>query len=905
YTLESRKVPEITREEVVKKYREFIDYATGEPMYGNAVKRLADIELESAEQDNMLDDPKRAEIGRRKMEAAVRMYLTYLDTYPHRENTDLILYQLAKAYELIGDHLNTLKILTRLVDDHPHSRHFVESQFRRGEMLFVLRKYRSAEKAYQQIIQQSSSSVFYEKSLYKYGWSLFKQSKYEGGLNAFFKLLDIKANNQLLLASGPAKDLSRAESDIQTDTIRGVSLSFSYIDGAKGIKKYFAKYGNREYEPVIYRALAKTFESKERFKDAADTYLAYGEHYPNSELAPVMHQDAIEVYKKSNLPTLQLATKEQFINKYNINSRYWNTHKPEQQAKLKPLLQKHLAELAQHYHAVARKTQKKNQKLESYRKAIAWYDTYIKAFPTEANTVKINFLLAEAYNETRQYNRAVVEFEKAAYDYPQHPKSAESAYAALLTYTKLIKLNLKNKTALADLRKKNTISALRFGERFPHDQRLASVLSNTAEQLYTMRDYPAAIATAERVLVASNKNKKLDLVAYSIIGHAKFDQKDYVGAETAYSKLLAIKVKRTKHHKKIESRLAASIYKQGEKSKADGDLKMAAHHFLRLSHATPNSTMRINAEYDAATVLIEQKDFKKAEDVLNKFRRRYPKQKKLQLGVTEKLAYIFSQTGQKLKAAKEIERMASLPGKNTAYRQARLWEAAGLYQDSGQGKKAATIYKNYIKKFPRKYPESIEARYQLAMYYKSAKQPREQIYWLKETIQAEKQAKTANTDRTRFLAAQATLTMAYPLMASYRKTPLKIPLKKSLKKKKRLMEKTILAYKNAMKYKVADVSTSATYHIAEVYHDFSRSLMKSQRPKGLSAIEKEQYNLLLEEQAFPFEEKAIDIHIANTEFVKQGIYDKWVKNSLKQLEELQPIRYAKTEKSEPYVEAIH
>lgn len=119
------------------------------------------------------------------------------------------------------------------------------------------------------------------------------------------------------------------------------------------------------------------------------------------------------------------------------------------------------------------------------------------------------------------------------------------------------------------------------------------------------------------------------------------------------------------------------------------------------------------------------------------------------------------------------------------------------------------------------------------------------------------------------------------------------------------MEKTIHAYQRAMNYRVADVTTSATYHIAEIYHDFSRSLLKSQRPKGLSAEEQEQYDILLEEQAFPFEEKAITIHSSNIKHTKDGVYDKWIKRSLKQLSELQPIRYAKFEKGESYAEDLH
>ena len=114
------------------------------------------------------------------------------------------------------------------------------------------------------------------------------------------------------------------------------------------------------------------------------------------------------------------------------------------------------------------------------------------------------------------------------------------------------------------------------------------------------------------------------------------------------------------------------------------------------------------------------------------------------------------------------------------------------------------------------------------------------------------------------------------------------------------MKKALKAYADVISYRIAELTTESTYQVAEIYNQFSKDLMKSQRPKGLSDEELEQYDILLEEQAYPFEEKAIEIHSSNIHRTKNGIYDKWIKRSLKLLAELQPIRYAKTEKVEDY-----
>ena len=82
----------------------------------------------------------------------------------------------------------------------------------------------------------------------------------------------------------------------------------------------------------------------------------------------------------------------------------------------------------------------------------------------------------------------------------------------------------------------------------------------------------------------------------------------------------------------------------------------------------------------------------------------------------------------------------------------------------------------------------------------------------------------------------------------------------------------------------------------EIYGHFAESLMKSQRPGSLNEEELEQYDILLEEQAYPFEEKAIEIHSANAKRTSEGLYDEWVKKSIAALSVLQPIRYAKNER---------
>jgi len=171
-------------------------------------------------------------------------------------------------------------------------------------------------------------------------------------------------------------------------------------------------------------------------------------------------------------------------------------------------------------------------------------------------------------------------------------------------------------------------------------------------------------------------------------------------------------------------------------------------------------------------------------------------------------------------------------------------------------------------------------------------------------VAADRAAGTARTDRSRYLAAHAKLDLAAPLRDAFSGLRLTAPLKQSLATKKQRMELALAAYNEAAAYAVAGVTTAATFETAELYAQLGRDLLASDKPRNLSTDEIEEYDLLLEEQAFPFEEKAIELHALNAARAADGVYDEWVRRSFARLATLSPARYARTERSEPYVAAL-
>ena len=119
------------------------------------------------------------------------------------------------------------------------------------------------------------------------------------------------------------------------------------------------------------------------------------------------------------------------------------------------------------------------------------------------------------------------------------------------------------------------------------------------------------------------------------------------------------------------------------------------------------------------------------------------------------------------------------------------------------------------------------------------------------------------------------------------------------------MEDVIAAYTASAEYGVAEVTTAATFRLGEVYESFAADLVASERPGNLDAAALEQYELLLEEQIYPFEEKAIDLYMANTDRALDGVYDQWVQRSFDRLATLMPARYSKAERGENVITNLY
>ena len=216
------------------------------------------------------------------------------------------------------------------------------------------------------------------------------------------------------------------------------------------------------------------------------------------------------------------------------------------------------------------------------------------------------------------------EYQRTAYGYGAHPQAAEAGYASLLAAR-------EQEKRLADAAKAAWHAAyiedqLKFVASFPEHPEAAVVQTNVAEDLYKRGDLERAVQVAGEVVTRTPPAApELERVAWTVLAHGQFDLGRFADAERAYLRLRQYGETDPARRGQIEERIAASVYKQAEAKKAGRRQRARPSRSICASPMRrPVRRIRPNAIFDAAALLVADKQWPQAIDVLQRFRREFP-----------------------------------------------------------------------------------------------------------------------------------------------------------------------------------------------------------------------------------------------------------------------------------------
>lgn len=901
-------------QEVRQEYQELLTLFKDQELKEQIERRIADVYMLEGGEKQLEDTEVKSYYAE-----AIKSYQEILDKYPNSPDNADVLYQLARAYEMDGHIEKELKMLLQLTGRHPNYKNNSEARFRMGEIYYSNQDYFKAQQQYK-IVAKSNDPKLLKYAYYMLGWTQYKQSNFEPSVTAFATVLDM-----LLESRDDINLLDKTDQPLAKDAIESMSLALARNGGAEVIERTVVLQG-KPYVWLIYNSLGEYFLKKERYEDSADTFRRYVQRYNFSAKAPDLHSKLISAYIKGGFPLQALKEKEVYVDFYGIDSKYAKANNGVNN-KVKGQLKVYYDELASHYHSKAQVAQKhynksvKNKAVEkiskklkqtyadmlrNFEKAGHFYQQYIATFPNDTRVPEFSFLQAEAYFSAKNYPQAIVLFERVAYqlnDFKETKYRSKAGYAAIISYQDLIKELESKQQETKQWQAKAVDTMLMFSQVFHQDKRSPAVLTNAAEYLFGLEEYTRALQVAEG-LIASNPKLAITLkkTAYGIAAHSNFKLGQLEQAEVSYFKQRQLTKKSSKEYKTISERMATTMFKRSEELIAGKDKQSAIDKLLKIKSLTPDSKIRVSAQYNAATLLLDTQQWSKAIVELTQLKTDQPKHQ-LAAEFSRKLAFAYEKNRSYKQAADAYLKLSKVD-KDPKIRQDSLFIAAGLYEKNKNYSTAIDLFKRYARTYEQPFEVRMEARFRLAKLYQVTQEESKKLFWLRRIIDGDKKAGAQSNDRSRWLAAWANSEYGDYFAKEFKKFRLTSNLEKSLPRKNKALKNAIKRYEMAADYGILEYVTMSSVKMADLYQSLAYDLRHVKLPQGLTQEEKTLYGQVLEEQAAPFDELAAELHFGNIERAWQGDFNQWIEKSFVVMKTLSPARFDKQEVEVSYGDEI-
>ncbi len=821
---------------------------------------------------------------------SIAVYERLLATYPLRPENDGALYQLARAYSETGRTGEAATRLRRIVSDYPRSAYAPEAAFRLGLQAFAARDFPGAADLFAKAALGHDPTLI-EAARFHSGWTLLNLQEYRKAADAFVAILDTAAAKRPGTSGGfSLSEFPEADATFLSETIKALLLAFDYLGGPEDMRAYFAKGDRRPYDATLYRTLGSLYQEQDRTADAVAAYDAFLTASPLHPDAPRFESAIAEAYTRAKWQGALIQARERLAERYGPGSAWARANPDASRSVAQPMVKDALYQLALYEHAEAQRVRRP----AAWQKALARHERFLTWYPKDVEAARVAWLRGEALFELERYADAADAYQRSAYDYPAHAQTREAAYAAVAATERLIPTE---GPVAPDAAERLASGASRFIDAFPDDSRNADVLMKAAQTAERARR-PELADTLARRLLERYPTSRWATASHRMVGQALYDQGKFPEAEQAFRRALSGAT--GKEASAVNALAASALYQRATREQRDGRTAEAIAAFVRVASDYPATAVAPTALAEAAQM---HEASGRSDDAVALWRRlvdAHPDSAEAPVALS-RLARAAEASGDLAGAMAWHERLAARS--DPATRDELTWTIAALAERAGDWVRAERTLGALASREDLPPSRRVEAGFRAA--HAAKEQGRSSSHAALTDAALARYRAWRGQEAAReltpadVLAAQALVNLGDQRAAACAAVRLQEPVEQALVEKRAALNAALETYGEAVAIKAADTTTAATHKIGAALDEFFQSLLNSERPSGLTAEQLEQYDFLLEEQAAPFEDRAVSAYETNVRRTQElGLYDDWIGKSYDRLAALRPARYRRPEAPE-------
>ncbi|MDL0429677.1 outer membrane protein assembly factor BamD [Marinobacter sp. TBZ242] len=868
----SRPMPAISPREVARRYQRLFDNSDEPEVRIDALNRLSNIQ-KATNEDVSFSNEREQQVYQQALDS----YEAILDRGSYQGRLDELLYQMAKAHAYTGQAEESIDRLRQLVGLYPSSTLVPEARFRIAEAAFSAGDYAVAESEYSRVISGEGSDSLKTKARYMQGWSQYKQgpAAWDRSGETFMAVLDRFDDETDSFRRIPTSDAGLVE-----DTFRIMALMAAEDRGADSLDGWLNSVGGRDYGYLLYDRLADYYASNTRYEDAVEVNRHFVGAHGNHASVPAFLSQNVDVWLMAGRTDRAREARAEYVRSFAGESRYQSLARSDQGR------WQEFSRLLADYHYDQAENAGADRRREQFRLAADYYRQLAARVTDPGEVLRLS---GDAFLQAGEYRQALNGFQQAAYDTSGYQGAADAAWAAIVLQRKAVDGHYELELTLDEL----ASEAERLAKTFPGDRRLPGLNADIANRMLARNRRDDALKFAEAAIAHPAASAGEQYSAWLVSGEAFVGAESYGLAENAWRKSLALlnsgalPDRQDEDRRSLQRQLAGSIYQQGEQAANEGRTDQAVAHYQRVESVLAGSDIAIKGRYDAANTLLQAERWQAAVNELNRFRADYP-QHELAGTVSEKLVFAYQSSGQPVRAADEL--MAEADGNAPTWEQ--QLRAAELYHKADAHERRNRIYVAWLDQGdPAAAPPDSDAHIRnQTMRQRLVAAGVEPRRYRAELVASEVTSQW-HSDDTLAWAGRAAIELGEQEAARFAAVPLQHPLGPSLKRKQEAMAAARERFMQAEQLGGDTFRSEVLFHRAELYRQMADDLMASEAPAELNELETMQYQMLLEEEAYPFEEKAIRLHAENHQRLADGHFDHWVEQSLQVLAKLFSGRY--------------
>ncbi|MEY4065634.1 MAG: hypothetical protein RIR26_1842 [Pseudomonadota bacterium] len=322
----------------------------------------------------------------------------FITEYPEGRGIDDVTFQLAYAFDQLGQTKEAAQYYSRLVQKYPNSRRVADAHFALGEYHFANLDFPKALAAFTEVIRFTRAPIR-PWAEFKIAWCHFNLQRYEEAL-AKWKLVVNLSNTSNTLSKGVRVRL-------KDEALRDMLLAFVELKRVEFAMEYVDKNASDKNIGDLYNKLSSLLQEKGDYDDSVKVLKKYIAMKPNDFRSADLQVQIVDTANLKNDKTLLWKEIVELNRAFGPDSGWAKANAAAPEFK----------EIQDKIHSVsytyAKKMHFMGQKEKSayfLEQAIKGYRIYLQTFPNRKESGEVRFLLGELQYLRDQYRDAATTF---------------------------------------------------------------------------------------------------------------------------------------------------------------------------------------------------------------------------------------------------------------------------------------------------------------------------------------------------------------------------------------------------------------------------------------------------------------------------------------------------------------